>query len=164
MIKTDVVYKTIVTNEHLKVTIKFNAEDPEKLIGDRSLYGITDKQLIEDIKKKPFVVRRNLHVCIVDLDKKKEYEFVIPRGYTHDGATIPSFAWVLIGQKTEPRFKLASCIHDYLCEHHYLIDSDRRLSTNVFIALCETFGKFNKVKRILMYTSINLFQSLFCGW
>ena len=161
MIKANhILYKLLIQGENF--TIEFNSEEPEKLISDRSLFGITDKQLIEDIKKRPFILKRNLHVRVTYENKK--YEFIIPRGYCYDGASIPPFAWFLIGQKTEPRLKLASCVHDYICEHHYVINSNRPLSTEIFIILCEEFGKFNKVKRNIMKTSINLHQKLWCGW
>ena len=154
-------YKLIIEGQD-GLIIMFNSEKPEKLIDDRSLFGVEDPQLIEQIKAKPFILKRNLHVCIEKGEEK--YEFVIPRGFCHDGASIPSFAWLLIGQKTEPRLKLASCVHDYICEHHVVIGGNRRLSTEVFITLCEVFGKFNKVKRNIMFTAINVFQKVFCGW
>ena len=161
MIREAVEYKLTIEGRD-GLIIKFNSEKPVKLIDDRSLFGIDDPQLIEQIKAKPFILKRNLHVRIEYKDEV--YEFVIPRGYCHDGATIPAFAWLLIGQKTEPRLKLASCVHDYLCEHHVVIKSNRKLSTDVFITLCEVFGKFNKVKRALMATTINTFQKMFGGW
>lgn len=161
MVKTALtVYRLAIYGDD--ITIEFNSENPEKLIGDRSLFGIEDLQLIEDIKAKPFILKRNLHVRVTY--KEEVYEFVIPRGYCHDGASIPPFAWLLIGQKTEPRLKLASCVHDYMCEHHVVIGSNRQLSTEIFIILCEVFGKFNKVKRYAMKTAINLHQKLWCGW
>lgn len=144
------------------LSIEFSSANPEELIGDRSLLGVEDEQLIEDIKSKPFIFLRNLHVRVSYKDKV--YEFVIPRGFTYDGATIPWIAWILIGQKTEPRLKLASGVHDWLCEHHIDIGSNRRLSTHVFITLCDVFGKFNKVKRILMAFFIDTFQKFFCHW
>ena len=144
MIKDAVIYKLTVEGQD-GLIIKFNSDKPENLIGDRSLYGVEDSQLIEQIKAKPFILKRNLHVLITY--EGKDYEFVIPRGYCHDGASIPPFAWLLIGQKTEPRLKLASCVHDYMCEHHVIIGSNRELSTDIFITLCEVFGKFNKIKR-----------------
>lgn len=161
MIQKATDYKLIIEG-HDGLVIKFNSEKPEKLIDDRSLFGVEDPQLIEQIKSKPFILKRNLHVCIEKGSEK--YEFVIPRGFCHDGASIPSFAWLLIGQKTEPRLKLASCVHDYICEHHVVIGGNRLLSTEVFITLCEVFGKFNKVKRNIMSTAINLFQKVFCKW
>lgn len=161
MIKDAVIYKLTIEG-HDGLIIKFNSDKPENLIGDRSLYGIEDSQLIEQIKAKPFILKRNLHVLITQ--EGEDYEFVIPRGYCHDGASIPPFAWLLIGQKTEPRLKLASCVHDYMCEHHIIIGSNRALSTDIFITLCEVFGKFNKIKRSLMKTFINLYQRLFGHW
>lgn len=161
MIKDAVNYKLTVEGQD-GLIIKFNSDKPENLIGDRSLYGVEDSQLIEQIKAKPFILKRNLHVLITY--EGKDYEFVIPRGYCHDGASIPPFAWLLIGQKTEPRLKLASCVHDYMCEHHVIIGSNRELSTDIFITLCEVFGKFNKIKRSLMKTFINLYQKLFGHW
>lgn len=161
MIKDAVIYKLTVEGQD-GLIIKFNSDKPENLIGDRSLYGVEDSQLIEQIKAKPFILKRNLHVLITY--EGKDYEFVIPRGYCHDGASIPPFAWLLIGQKTEPRLKLASCVHDYMCEHHVIIGSNRELSTDIFITLCEVFGKFNKIKRSLMKTFINLYQKLFGHW
>jgi len=161
MLRKDINYKLAIKGKD-GLTISFNSENPEKLIVDRSLFGIEDLQLIEDIKAKPFILKRNLHVLVEK--GTQTYEFTIPRGFCHDGASIPSFAWLLIGQKTEPRLKLASCVHDYLCEHHAVIGSNRELSTEIFIILCEVFGKFNKVKRLAMQTAINIHQKLWCGW
>lgn len=161
MIREAVEYKLAIRGRD-GLVIRFNSENPEKLVGDRSLFGVEDPQLIEQIKAKPFILKRNIHVRVEYKDKV--YEFVIPRGYCHDGASIPAFAWHLIGQKTEPRLKLASCVHDYMCEHHVVIGSNRELSTDIFITLCEVFGKFNSVKRKLMRTAINLFQKFFCNW
>lgn len=161
MVKSSVEYKLAVEGKD-GLIIRFNSENPERLIGDRSLYGITDPQLIEQIKAKPFYLKRNLHVQVEQGELK--YEFTIPHGYCHDGASIPAIAWWLIGQKTEPRLKLASCVHDWMCEHHHVVGSNRKLSTDIFITLCEVFGKFNKVKRTLMSTFVNLHQKLWCGW
>lgn len=144
------------------LAIEFNHEKPERCIQDRSLFGIQDKQLIEDIKAKPFIVIRNIYVRVTY--ENKVYTFVIPRGFTYDGATVPAIAWLIIGHKTEPRFKIASCVHDWLCEHHADINTERKLSTHIFITLCDVFGKFNKVKRAIMAFFIDTFQMLFCGW
>ena len=161
MLEKEIDYKLKIVDK-FGLIIEFNSECPEKLIGDRSLFGISDEKLIEDIKARPFIVLRNIHVRVTEGDKV--YTFVIPRGYTYDGATVPSLAWKLIGQKTEPRFKLASCVHDWMCDHHEVINNERRLSTHIFIILCDVFGKFNKVKRITMAFFIDTFQMLFCHW
>ena len=44
-------------------------------------------------------------------------EVAIPRYYTWDGASIPSLCWRIIGKPLDPRFALASLVHDWICEH-----------------------------------------------
>lgn len=157
----EISYKLRVEDKY-GLVIEFSVEEPEKLIGDRSLFGVEDEDLIEDIKSKPFILLDDLHVRISY--EGETYEFTIEKGFCYDGATIPFFAWWIIGQKTEPRFKLASCVHDWLCENHSDIDNERKLSTHVFITLCDIFGQFNVVKRYTMAFFIDTFQMLFCGW
>lgn len=161
MINQEINYQLKVEDKY-GLTIEFDTNKPEKVIADRSLFGIVDNQLIKEILNKPFILSKNLHVRVTYKDDV--YSFVIPKGYCYDGASIPSIAWIFIGQKTEPRLKLASCVHDWICEHHIVVGSRRRLSTHVFITLCDTFGKFNIIKRIFMAFFINIFQLIFCGW
>ena len=44
-------------------------------------------------------------------------EVVAPRMYTWDGASIPRPLWRIIGKPLDPRFALASLVHDWICEH-----------------------------------------------
>ena len=44
-------------------------------------------------------------------------EVAVPRYYTWDGASIPSLCWSIIGKPLDPRFALASLVHDWICEH-----------------------------------------------
>jgi hypothetical protein len=44
-------------------------------------------------------------------------EVSVPRYYTWDGASIPSLCWTIIGKPLDPRFALASLVHDWICEH-----------------------------------------------
>jgi hypothetical protein len=44
-------------------------------------------------------------------------EVSVPRYYTWDGASIPSLCWWIIGKPLDPRFALASLVHDWICEH-----------------------------------------------
>lgn len=44
-------------------------------------------------------------------------EVSVSRYYTWDGASIPSLCWRLIGKPLDPRFALASLVHDWICEH-----------------------------------------------
>jgi hypothetical protein len=45
------------------------------------------------------------------------FEVAIPFAYTWDGASIPSLCWRIIGKPMDPRFALASLVHDWICEH-----------------------------------------------
>jgi hypothetical protein len=140
--------------------IYFNNGNPERFLGDVSLFGLNKDETKEALKK-PFIVNHKFEVLIEY--QGKQYYFVIPKGYTWNGANVPVFAWWIIGSRTEPRFMLASCIHDYICEHHEVIGNDRYLSTLIFETLCLYFGKFNDIKRWAMFHSIDNFQK-FCGW
>ena len=124
--------------------IAFNEENPEDCLEDKCLIGLTGQEL-KDALKKPFEVSMQIGISI-DFEGEN-YSFAIPVGYDWNGANVPVCAWVLIGQRTDPRFKLASCVHDYMCEHKYCVRNNRYLSTLVFETLCEYFGRFNAVKR-----------------
>lgn len=140
--------------------IYFNKVNPEFYLQDKFLKNLDNDELKKALKK-PFVVIADLSI-IVEF-RGKTYNFTIPKGYDWNGANVPPFAWVIIGQQKEPRFKLASCVHDYLCENKSVIDSNRYLSTLIFEALCEYFGRFNAFKRWAMFHSVDNWQKL-CGW
>lgn len=135
-------------------------EFPEVFLLDKSLVGLEGEELKKALKK-PFYVEEDIKIKIKYEDEK--YIFTIPKDYDWNGANVPACAWLLIGQQKEPRFKLASCVHDYLCENKDVIDRNRYLSTLIFEALCEYFGRFNAVKRWAMFHSVDNFQK-FQGW
>ena len=140
--------------------IYFDKTNPEFYLQDKFLKNLNDDELKKALKK-PFVVIADLSV-IVEFGGNT-YKFIIPKGYDWNGANVPPFAWLIIGQQKEPRFKLASCVHDFLCEHKSVIDNNRYLSTLIFEALCEYFGRFNAFKRWAMFHSVDNWQKL-CGW
>jgi len=43
-------------------------------------------------------------------------EVSIPAGYRWNGASIPRPLWCIIGRPKDPRFALASLVHDWICE------------------------------------------------
>lgn len=141
--------------------IRFNNPYPEDLLLDKSLVGLTNGELKQALDK-PFYLADNLLVGIEY--EGNSYNFIIPKGYDWNGANVPFFCWLIIGQQKEPRFKLASCVHDYLCEHKGVIKYNRYLSTLIFETLCEYFGRFNSVKRWAMFHSVDNFQKLQKGW
>lgn len=112
--------------------------------------------------KKPFVLKNEIEVTLWDFNKFKVYEFVIPKEYCWDGATIPRIFWRLIGAKTDPRFLIASLIHDVLCENHDYVNCDRYFADKVFERLLFKAG-VNAFTRWMMFHSVDNFQK-FCGW
>ncbi len=152
--------KEYVINGRKGLEIRLYNEFPEDILLDKSLVGLEGEELKKALKK-PFYLSKNL---TVQIDYKGDTElFTIPKGYDWNGANVPPFCWLLIGQQKEPRFKLASCVHDYICENKDVIGYDRYLSTLIFEALCEHFGRFNAVKRWAMFHSVDNFQKL-QGW
>lgn len=115
-----------------------------------------------NIKKYPFMNRKDLSVQLNDYFNEKTYSFTIPKGYKWDGASIPRVFWRLIGSKTSPEFLIPSMIHDVLCENHKYVDNDRYFADRVFEKLLYISGvpAFN---RWIMFHSVDNFQK-FCKW
>lgn len=158
MIDTTLPYCVVEGRKGVKIC--FDTPMPEAYLQDKSLVGLADEELKKALEK-PFVVTRDLSITIQY--KNETFSFVIEKGYDWNGANVPSFCWLIIGQQKEPRFKLASCIHDYMCEHKSVVRNNRYLSTLVFETLCEHFGRFNSFKRWLMFHSVDNFQKT-CKW
>ena len=114
-------------------------------------------KIIDDIDEKPYIVRHDLWVRIT-YKGKVSYIF-IPRGYRWNGANIPGFAWFIIGTPDDPKFRLASMIHDWLCEHHEDARNDRYLSTLIFCSLCIVAG-VGPVDIFLVFHSVDNFQKV----
>ena len=126
------------------------------------LPSMTDEEK-KDIKKKPFLNKKDFEVYIYDHIKGQRHSFRIAKGYTFDGATIPKVFWRLIGPNTDNSFLVPALVHDVLCENHKYVKENRALSTNVFNALLEVAG-VSKGKRFLMKNSVAFFQTFFCEW
>ena len=116
--------------------IYINKQFPEYYLADKSLVGLSNGEL-KNALKKPFYTLSDIFIVVKFQDKT--YHFLIPKGYDWNGANVPPFAWLLIGQQKEPRFKLPSCVHDFLCENKHVINNNRYLSTLIFETLCEYF-------------------------
>ena len=117
----------------------------------------------EDICKKPFECIEDLNVTLIDKVECTTYEFLIPAGYTWDGATIPRVFWRLIGSKSDNRFLVPSLIHDVLCENHHYIDDNRYFSTIVFERLLYV-SNVNAFSRWMMKHSVDNAQKIIGGW
>lgn len=147
---------TIYGRKGLKIV--FDHRNPDNFLGKKSLLGLNNEEKKKALKK-PFIVTDNINISIYYMSQN--YKFMIFAGYDWNGANVPAFAQFIIGQRTEPRFMLSSCVHDYLCEHHTVINDDRYLSTLIFETLCLHFGKFNAVKRWAMFHGVDNWQKLF---
>ena len=146
--------------ENKEVEIVFN-RIPR--VGIRYCIPSMSKEEKRGIEKYPFICKQELAVQLKDYKKDKQYNFVIPKGYCFDGASIPRFFWRVIGSNTNNKFLIAALIHDVLCENHNYIDNDREFSTKVFNALLESSG-VNTINRFLMKKSVDIFQIIFCHW
>lgn len=116
----------------------------------------------QDIIDKPFLNKRTFWALLFDKKKQKRYKLEVKQGYTWDGASIPRFAWRIIGAKTDNRFLRASLIHDKLCENKNLVDYDRYFADKIFERLLYVAG-VPDYKRWLMFHSVDNFQK-FKGW
>lgn len=139
------------------LTLTFDTLTPEQFLDDVSCFGLSGAEL-KKAKKKPFITTVDLSV-LVDFEGES-YFFRIPSGYRWNGANVPAFAWAIIGQRTDPRFKLASCLHDYLCEHHEAVRQNRYLSTLIFVTCCDYFGAFPDWKLWAMKHTVDNYQKL----
>lgn len=114
------------------------------------------------IAKYPFQNVYRFNVTLVDFKKGKEYQFPILKGFCYDGASIPRVFWRLIGSNTDPRFLIASLIHDVLCLNHNYVANDRNFSSKVFRALLREAG-VSKIKAQTMYLAVDNYQRC-CRW
>ena len=139
------------------------AFDSEPLIGVRYILPSMSDDEKFSVKKYPFINKLNLGVSLEDKKHLKKYSFTIPKMYCFDGASIPRFFWRIIGSNTDNKFLIPAMVHDYMCENHACIDSDREFSTKVFDSLLKVSG-VKGCKRFLMKNSVGIFQRCFCNW
>ena len=118
------------------------------------------KQETKQELKKPFILTKGFWVFVTFRGEK--YRFFIPTGYRYNGADIPFGLYNLIGSPSTPQFKIASLLHDFICEHHNVIGYNRYLSTKIFDALLEV-ANVPRWKRFLMFHCVDNWQK-FCGW
>lgn len=143
-----------------KLRIEF---EPEPSIGIRYVLPSMSEDEKRSVKKYPFINKIALRVNLTDKNKNKTYKFVIPKMYCFDGASVPRFFWRVIGSNTDNKFLVPALVHDYMCENHSCVDSDRKFSTQVFNALLQVSG-VKCFKRFCMKNSVDIFQKCFCRW
>ena len=129
----------------------------------RYVTPFTTEEQKKEINKKPFINLSELKVIIKDKVEQEDYEIIIEKDYTWNGANIPRIFWRLMGSMTDNRFLIPSMIHDKLCENHDLIDDNRYLSTIIFERLL-CVSKVNPFSRWLMKHSVDNYQKICGNW
>ena len=124
-------------------------------IGIRRILPSMSEKQIDVIREKPLILKNKIFCRIIY--NKMSYGFFIEKNYNWDGASIPSFAWVIIGQGLDPEFYIPSLVHDVLCENHDYVNNNRYLSTLVLDGLLNA-NKVNAFKRWVMKHSVDNFQ------
>ena len=76
-------------------------------------------------------------------------------GDSWDGASIPRWAWSVIGHPLQDEFRWASFWHDKLCERAECIE-DRTLADAVFLALLRDAG-VGKWRRLAMWSAVRFY-------
>ena len=147
------------SDEKLAILFSEIPEIENKIINKR----VMTKEEIKKAKKKPLFCNNEVVVILIDYIKCKNYKFVVNSGYDYDGATIHKFFWRLIGAKEDIRFKVASLIHDILCENHSYINNDRYFADKVF-ERCLFVSDTCSFVRWLMFHSVDNYQKIRGKW
>lgn len=77
----------------------------------------------------------------------------IHKGYTWNGTNC-------LGLQYNPKLLDASCCHDFICEHHNVVEYDRQLSSMIFREIGIASG-VNKPFMWLAYFAVDNFQKVF---
>lgn len=104
---------------------------------------------------KPFFLTNRLIVNIVELSFN--LWVVVPLGFKSDGCSIPWIFRLILGCKHNPKYVVASIIHDYIVENPQVVDYNRKLSSQIFynVLLKE---KVNKYLAYVLYLGVEIGQ------
>ena len=105
----------------------------------------------EDKKQKPYINKKAVVFTVDYLGTI--YVIAIPKGYTWNGTNC-------LGLQYNPKLLNASCVHDYLCERHYVVANDRQLSSMIFRELGIASG-VNKPFMWIAYHAVDNYQKVF---
>lgn len=81
----------------------------------------------------------------------------VPEKFVFDGASIPFFLRPLLGKKTERRYMLASCFHDWC---YGRVDFSRRYADELFYFLLRECG-VSQLKAATFYFGVRTFGIFF---
>jgi hypothetical protein len=84
-------------------------------------------------------------------------QHVIPRGFVYDGATVPVWAWSLVGHPFVRPFRRPAALHDYYCMYKKI---SSKLAHKLFFYALRAEG-ISAWKAQLIYLSVLLFGPRF---
>lgn len=104
-----------------------------------------------DKKAKPYLNKLDVTFTVDYLGTI--YVIEIPKGYTWNGTNC-------LGLQYNPKLLDASCVHDFCCEHHNVVEYDRQLSSMIFREIGIASG-VNKPFMFIAYHCVDNFQKIF---
>ena len=81
---------------------------------------------------------------------------------SYDGASIPRWAWSIIGHPLEQQFRWASYWHDRLCENSRTW-SERRMADAILLCLLEK-ERVGYLRRTAMWLAVRLYAWFVWSW
>lgn len=87
------------------------------------------------------------------IKKKGGDTIVVPAGFVTDGASIPSFAWSIIGGPMTGKYVAAAILHDWL---YHIKTYSRERSDLIFLEAMAVL-KVSKLKRNIIYWMVRIF-------
>lgn len=113
-----------------------------------------------DIDSKPQLMELVDDVCLSFVYDRLTWEVNIRAGYIFDGASIPQFAWSLVGSPWDAKILAAALVHDALYAAHpvdrarpnYIISRD--VADDVLYTLCKYLG-MGYIKRNIIYIAVD---------
>lgn len=115
------------------------------------------------MKWKPFVNLRTLIVTVIDKVELVQYTITIEKGYRWNGSNIPFGTRWIVGSPKDASFKVASAIHDKICENHSLVGGNRKLSSTVYNEVLKYYY-VNPVNANIQEFFVDNFQKVAGGW
>lgn len=112
-------------------------------------------------RKKPFRIVRGVVVSFKQGVKSRP--FMIPKGFSSDGCTIPKPFQIILGCPHTPQYLPASIIHDYVLEHPEIVKYDRKTASAIFFYALLKEGVC-PVQAVIMFLAVDLWQWIINFW
>lgn len=97
----------------------------------------------------------------IELSTSFDYQMTVPSGFIYDGASIPRLFWTVIGSPFDPKYSVASLIHDYLYNNpnsRPFWANNRKMADKIFWVLLVRSG-VNPITSSMLYLPVRIF-----GW